>query len=132
MKEMREIKFRAWDKTIESMTEPFHLGSYLSGDMFDRNWILMQYTGLKDKNVKEIYEGDLLMYDGDKCPHCGKAFYIHPFPYKVIWDEHNLCFDAVSEDNTICPSIWPTEMEVIGNIYEDISHDPMMMTENNA
>ncbi len=71
----REIKFRAWDG--ERMLEPFSiwhlLNNYnseyadarkdISKHNFERNEempILMQYTGIKDKNGKEIYEGDIL------------------------------------------------------------------------
>ena len=64
----REIKFRAWDEsqnymayqgapdleTIQSFM--FHFG----------NKILMQYTGMKDKNGKEIYEGDMISHKKDK------------------------------------------------------------------
>ena len=69
---MRDIKFRAWNKTKNVMILPkgsltkhdnegaFHFGQYvLQGDswLMDCDFIIMQFTGLKDKNGKEIWEG---------------------------------------------------------------------------
>jgi uncharacterized phage protein (TIGR01671 family) len=59
----REIKFRAWDKNTNVMRYPDgKKGSESNGALVD--WFededLMQYTGLKDKNDKEIYEGDVV------------------------------------------------------------------------
>jgi uncharacterized phage protein (TIGR01671 family) len=69
---MREIKFRAWDnysnqmlsgdKEVNALWFP-NLPMNLAFEYTQRNmYILMQYTGLKDKNGKEIYENDIVQY----------------------------------------------------------------------
>lgn len=58
---MREIKFRAWDDSTKEMvyqTDSFF--SLSAGKILDRYSIVMQFTGSKDKNSKEIYEVDIL------------------------------------------------------------------------
>src|SRR5688572_25622687 len=70
---MREIKFRYYDPSIKCMLSPSCVGEYgfyaEDRDFEDGRSMpfekLMQFTGLKDKNGKEIFEGDLLRYPGD-------------------------------------------------------------------
>jgi len=57
---MREILFRAWDKDNEQMIYPMPIGELTVGDILNRRSILMQYTGLKDKNGSDIYESDII------------------------------------------------------------------------
>ncbi|MBB5148201.1 YopX family protein [Ureibacillus thermosphaericus] len=121
---MREIKFRAFNKAERKMcrvvsidftrfiTVRFPEFEHESDDYNDQMLIeefepLMQFTGLKDKNGKEIYEGDIVSYFGLK--------------YEVLfkngafgWMEDGE-FYSFSE---MTPSVFD-EFEVIGNVYEN-------------
>lgn len=57
---MREIKFRAWDKEFKTMRHMDQLGTICLDALENSDFIVEQYTGLKGKNGKEIYEGDIL------------------------------------------------------------------------
>ncbi|EAD3596532.1 hypothetical protein GM60_11530 [Listeria monocytogenes] len=110
---MREIEFRAWDKEVKEMdynpsvieiwqnkpiNEQFRLES-------EEKLVWMQYTGLKDKNGKKIFEGD------------------------VGWDEHNECYGVVKFEEgkflyvweNIAEDLWEVAdvIEICGNIHEN-------------
>lgn len=107
---MRELKFRAWTgkKFIGPVTFPFPTG--YSGNLDFRmlstyDW--SQYTGLKDKNGKPIYEGDIVTFE--RPTNKGQVVF-REASFQVAW--HNKTFSKLSGAHD-------TEMEVIGNIYEN-------------
>jgi uncharacterized phage protein (TIGR01671 family) len=122
---MREIKFRAWDKKKNLMLYEFdligngdfslakaflHLQDYGIND-FVEDFILMQYTGLKDKNGKEIYEGDIL-----NMTYHGSVSIVEPEIKGVIGFERG---SFIIEENGFALGKIGRSLEVIGNIYEN-------------
>ncbi len=113
---MRDIKFRAWDKKDKTMGMVFDLFTEpIIGTVgaFDRDTIiLMQYTGLKDKNGKEIYEGDIVRYT---CKENSKEKYTN----KVYFDKEGFWSPLISvfpEDPDMQDEYF---FEVVGNIHEN-------------
>ena len=113
---MREIKFRAWDKNFKEMVEVTAidwskglLKHTKSGDTWYQlsKFILREFTGLKDRTEKDIFEGDIIDFAGLK-------------PIEILWEEnrfktkmHNS--EPINLSKEGCESF----AEVIGNKFEN-------------
>jgi uncharacterized phage protein (TIGR01671 family) len=146
---MREIKFRAWDKEDKCwVKEPdvhffinyytdhpqsiFLFGNTTSNMSLEHRYILMQYTGLKDKNGKEIYEGDIVkgrlgivLGEVKSGKYKMKRQNKHHVPrWHLGWyiqdkrEQYGLEWAYWYIDNYLHP-IRKDYLEVIGNIYEN-------------
>ena len=126
----REIKFRAWDKVRKRWfpkKEPFEIylnGKYLGLDPWRENYrdwnnkyVLCQYTGLKDKNGKEIFEGDIIK---DRY-HRGEVLFGEHDDADLYgtyqgWYINNKMYPGEIERRGILNMDSP---EIIGNVYEN-------------
>ena len=151
----REIKFRAWDKN-PNCPYPMIANPLQRCDAFDvlnkksiyKDWVLMQFTGLLDKNGKEIYEGDIVGEEtvyhfieregwepgtgnwkiiGEKSKNfTGREVekYIAGYKLRLVeWKDSSCGFEPFSDSEENCGHCGggssPNSIEVIGNIYEN-------------
>ena len=119
-------KFRAWTEEGKVMyydVYPFKDGTLLlnyDGFAFDEvpasDFILMQSTGLKDKNGKEIFEGDVVKYEVGRNTYMEEVAYDKNFAGFGVKDaKANIVFTF----GEIAEDIGLISLEVIGNIWED-------------
>ena len=115
---MRELKFRAWDgedmyiPEIQENEQGENINDWFASF---RNVTLMQYTGLKDKNGKEIYEGDVVTWVERGMKNCKAVG-------QVSWDKDGWNvqdFYNGSQDEPGRAFSENAEVEIIGNIWEN-------------
>jgi uncharacterized phage protein (TIGR01671 family) len=136
---MRKIKFRAWDKKTKKIRSVVSIAFHNKRRVFDyedsnlpkvvnlwgydiieqkdiclhregNEYVLMQYTGLKDKNGKEIYEGDIVKW-AKETNHTSKCTMLGPKP--IIWSSEFCGFELNGF------GLIYKKYEIIGNIYEN-------------
>lgn len=130
---MREIKFRAWDKVMKVYREVLSIDlekqkvicpprgheftEWYNQHLSFNEVLLLQYTGLKDRNGKEIYEGDILLFNND-----------HPNAQKTEWK----CVVKYRKGSFVCEyprdgvynhfdswNVPKVTWKVIGNVFEN-------------
>ncbi|MGG1444364.1 YopX family protein [Brevibacillus laterosporus] len=132
---MREIKFRIWDKANEIIIQDDgHFYITADGDVIGVNddldisesVILMQYTGLHDKNGKEIYEGDILDCTCELLTNFGRTRTgkMGTTIYEVFWRDEGWRERVIRSDSLVSGkdsdgvAVTAKYSKVIGNIYE--------------
>lgn len=130
----REIKFRVWDKLLQEMNY-IDLCDLAEGDDYwydgetsiwevmndatseQRRYVIQQYTGLKDKNGKEIYDGDLIRYKNGGIEEIDEVFFDKEYGTFEIAFNRN-------KSNSATLGFWIADLdeessyEIIGNIYD--------------
>lgn len=114
---MRDIKFRAWNKLTEQMVTDeavfidtdgsIEVGGYSTIDEEGGSIVVMQYTGLTDRNNVEVFEGDVMQHKREVERNGKKHTLIKT--WEIKWLEHIAGFDIGGS----------AVGEVIGNIYEN-------------
>lgn len=128
----REIKFRAWDKWNKRMKHDPHEGDFIKWHA-PSNWKecyeVMQYTGLKDRNGKEIYDGDIcefVILQVQKELKPIESLLVVIEWKNASWGFRHLYPDLVHEDDREWSSfiqsygeMWDSDyFEIVGNIHE--------------
>ena len=133
---MREYKFRAWNKNSKKMYkigqitlekgiwnyEPDNREYIGMSIPYQPSSILMQYTGIKDKNGKEIYAGDIIEFSYDMFIGNFDTFVAKG---KIVFEEGAFYVEVFENERTtedeayLLYSINLDTIEVIGNVWED-------------
>jgi uncharacterized phage protein (TIGR01671 family) len=125
---MREFKFRAWHPESKSMTVfdlekaskdqyiASHVCALLSNTHLEGKDLMMQFTGLTDKNGVEIYEGDIVRYREPSTPQNQSPEHM---VLTIVYEDTSTSFRTSGEWHGEHPIHQDVTIEVIGNEHEN-------------
>ena len=115
---MKEHKYKIWDKDLKAFSE--YTGTNYEGQSIneffqDKDLVFLEYTGLLDKNKREIYEGDIIEWRW-----YGETSKGELLKTIIEWDDYSLQWYARPNAlHRLVENNKNKEIEVIGNIYEN-------------
>ena len=121
---MREIKFRAWDKETKEMFDmvtvackredrwpPLYIKDGIINGIDHQDYVLMQYTGLRDSKRTKEYPNGQEIYEGDIVRCYGGAYWNGAYEYGYVTEVRD-----IRDLNRIIHS---ADVEILGNKYEN-------------
>lgn len=135
----REIKFKVWDSGESRMSESFAFNAFVISfvndfipvefaEARDERFTFLQFTGLRDINGTDVYEGDIVT--GKRESKFDPKADLRSIKGVIRWADDTCGFEF-DEGNIVrsFPAHWDAEYEVIGNIYEKekgkLSNEPV-------